>query len=225
MDASASVYSRFILHFYDIVVLFVTNNWGWRCPTRSTLLPFFQSHIGENAHLDVGVGTGYYLAASAPLLAKTKNVTLLDLNSNTLDVAEARLRRAGYKGAIDKVEQSVFSPLSAPLRSKFDSVSLFYLLHCLPGTFPAKGSHVLANLSAALAPDGVLYGATVLGYDVHHNWFGSFLMWLYNRKRIFGNSRDSLENLEKALNGYFEEVEVRLVGVVALFEARKPFRN
>ena len=77
-------------------------------------------------------------------------------------------------------------------------------------------------LSPPLAPDGVLFGATILGQGVPHNWFGSLLMGLYNKKGIFGNTGDSVEGLKEALGLAFEEWEVTVVGVVALFEARRP---
>lgn len=220
---SARYYSLpLMLRTYDFWVLYVTNNWIWRCRSRSVLLPFYQKHIGENAHLDVGVGTGYFPANAMARLAKTKNVTLLDLNPDTLRTSEARIRGAGYAGTIEKVNQSVFDPLPASLRGKFDSISTFYMLHCLPGSFPEKASHVFANLKEGLAPGGVLYGSTVLAKGVHHNWAGRVLTWLYNRMGSFGNLQDGLEDLEKALREHFEEVDVSLVGVVALFVARKP---
>ncbi|KAH9834887.1 S-adenosyl-L-methionine dependent methyltransferase [Rhodofomes roseus] len=224
MDPSARIYSRFNLHLYNIVVLVVSNAWAWRCSTTSTLLPFFHKNLGESAHLDVGVGTGYYPAKSVHPFSKTGNVTLVDLNEATLSTATSRLRHAGYKGTIDEVQHNVFQPLPESLRGRFDSVSLFYLLHCLPGRMEDKGPKVLANLADALRPDGVLYGATILGRGpgVSHNWFGRRLMGLYNKKGIFGNADDTLDELKRALEGCFEEVEVKLVGVVALFEARRP---
>jgi len=225
MDPSARVYSRFALRLYDFWVLTVSNLWAWRCPTSNTLLPFFRLNLAENAHLDVGVGTGYYLATSARELAKTKSVTLLDLNPNTLAIAESRLRRAGYKGTMEKLEHSILLPLPEHLHSKFDSISVFYVLHCLGGTRPQKEQAVFSGLAQALAPDGVVYGSTILGKGVQHNWFGRMLMRTYNRKGIFGNAEDSLDNLEVALKEYFEDVEVRLVGVVAMFEARKPINK
>lgn len=223
MHPSTRVYSLpFVLRTYDFWVLYITNNWIWRCSTRSVLLPFFQKHIGESAHLDVGVGTGYLPANSIERLAKTKNVTLLDLNPDTLEASQARIRGAGYKGVIDKVNQSAFDPLPQSLREKFDSISTFYMLHCLPGSFPLKASNVVANLAAGLSPGGVLYGSTVLGKGVQHNWAGRILMRLYNRAGSFANYDDGVEDLEKALREKFEDVEVTLVGVVALFVARRP---
>lgn len=223
---SARYYSLpLLLRTYDFWVLYVTNNWIWRCRTRSVLLPFYQKHIGENAHLDVGVGTGYLPANAIARLAKTKSVTLLDLNPDTLRTSATRIRGAGYTGTVEKVNQSVFDPLPVALRGKFDSISTFYMLHCLPGSFPDKASHVLANLKAGLAPGGVLYGSTVLAKGVQHNCAGKVLMWLYNRMGSFGNLGDGLEDLEKALRVHFEEVDISSVGVVALFVARKPIAN
>ena len=227
IDPSARVYSRFNLRLYDLIVLVVSNPLAWRCSTSSVLLPFFHKHIGARAHLDVGVGTGYYPAKSARRLAETDNLTLLDLNAATLSTASTRVRQAGYKGTIDEVEHSVFNPLPAHLHGRFDAVSLFYLLHCLPGKMDEKGPQVFTNLAAALKPDGVLYGATILGKGpgVSHNWFGRRLMNLYNKKGIFGNAEDTLDDLRRALEARFEDVEVRQVGVVALFEAHRVKRE
>ncbi|EPS94434.1 hypothetical protein FOMPIDRAFT_76973 [Fomitopsis schrenkii] len=223
IDPSARVYSRFHLRLYDLIVLVVSNPLAWRCSTTSVLLPFFHKNLGARAHMDVGIGTGYYPSKSAQRFAETENVTLLDLNEATLSTASARMRHAGYKGTIDAVEHSVFQPLPDSLRGRFDSISLFYLLHCLPGRMDEKGPKVFANLASALKPHGVLYGATILGSGpgVSHNWFGRRLMNLYNKKRIFGNAEDTLDDLRRALEVGFEDVEVRRVGVVALFEARR----
>ncbi|EIW52173.1 S-adenosyl-L-methionine dependent methyltransferase [Trametes versicolor FP-101664 SS1] len=222
MHPSASVYTNLALRLYDLVVLIISNTFAWRCPTRATQLPFYQKHIGEHAHLEIGVGTGYYPAASAARLSKLKRVTLLDLNANTLGFAQHRLVRAGYKGEVGAVEQSVFDALPQDLHAQYDSIALFYLFHCLPGSFPTKAKEVFARVVPALAPGGVVYGTTILGKDVRHNWFGGKLMGLYNGKGIFGNAGDSEEGLREALRDAFEEHDLRVEGVVALFSARKP---
>ncbi|TFK91268.1 S-adenosyl-L-methionine dependent methyltransferase [Polyporus arcularius HHB13444] len=222
MEASASIYTKFGLSIYDLWVLTISNIFAWRCRTGAVLLPFYQQHLGESAHLEIGVGTGYYPAASVPALAKTKLITLLDLNPTTLVHAQQRLARAGYKGQIELLEHNVFQPLPARLSGKFDSVALFYVFHCLPGALPKKATDVFANIAPVLAPGAVVYGATILGAGVSHNWFGTRLMGIYNKKGIFGNVADSAEGLREALRESYEEWDVRIVGVVALFEARKP---
>ena len=222
MEASASIYSKFGLSIYDILVLTISNIFAWRCRTGAVLLPFYKLHLGESAHLEIGVGTGYYPAASAQTLAKTKRVTLLDLNPNTLFMAQQRLVRAGYKGEIELLEHNIFKPLPAAMAGKYESVALFYVFHCLPGSLPKKAVDVFAVVAPVLAPGAVVYGATILGKGVSHNWLGTRLMGVYNKKGIFGNVADSEEGLKEALRESFEEWDVRIVGVVALFEARKP---
>ncbi|KAH9942614.1 S-adenosyl-L-methionine dependent methyltransferase [Amylocystis lapponica] len=222
MDPSASWYSGYVLRIYDFVVLTFSNYWLWRCPTGSVLLPFFRQHLGESAHLDIGVGSGYYTAAAARDLARVKNVTLLDLNPSALEYAEQRLRNAGYTGEVVRVEHSVFDPIPEMLRGRFDAISLFYVFHCLPGALPDKAREVFASIAPALAPGGVIYGATIPGKGVPHNAAGRALMRWYTKRGIFGNREDSIEGLKTALIDSFEEVEVRQIGIVALFEARKP---
>ncbi|CAL1697518.1 unnamed protein product [Somion occarium] len=225
MHPSAQIYTKLVLKLYDFIVLSISNGYAWRCPTQTTLLPFSREHAGGEAHLDVGVGTGYYPANAVTHLARTEEITFVDLNPDTLEVAESRLREAGYKGRIETLEHDVFLPLPTSMHKRFDSVSLFYLLHCLPGSFPAKSAQVLHSLIPAMTDDATLYGATILGEGVEHNWLGQKLMDLYNAKGVFSNIRDSQDKLLASLKERFEEVEIRLVGVVALFVARQPIRR
>ncbi|TBU39141.1 S-adenosyl-L-methionine dependent methyltransferase [Dichomitus squalens] len=225
MEPSASVYTTFNLRVYDLVVLVFSNIFAWRCSTRSILLPLYEQHLKEStAHLEIGAGTGYYpaAAASSGALSKTRLVTLCDLNPTTLEYSRQRLEKAGYRGSIQTLVHNVFQPLPEDMHGKYDSVVLYYLFHCLPGSFPRKAIDVLANVVPALSPDGVVYGSTVLGQGVAHNWLGRRLMGLYNRKGIFGNVGDSVDGLRQALEEAFEESSVEVVGVVALFEGRKP---
>ena len=68
----------------------------------------------------------------------------------------------------------------------------------------------------------MLFGATVLGKGVEHNWAGRFLMRIYNKKGIFGNLDDGAEVFLKELKANFEDVETEVKGVVLLFVARRP---
>jgi len=222
--AGAAIYEPSALKIYDIVVLKFSNSYAWRCPTRAVLLPFFTQNLSQN-HLDIGVGTGYYLRQSiaSRVLTKDSKVTLLDLNPNTLEAAQAQLRNgAGIEAT--QVLWDVVRPLpslapdAAPM--KFDSISLFYLLHCIPGP-PATKASIFAHLKNNLSPRGVLYGATILGRGkgIRHNWLGRFLMWIYNRNGVFGNVDDTEEDFLGALEEHFVDVEVWVVGVVLLFRA------
>ena len=96
-EHGAAVYTPFTLKLYDWWVLGVSNRFAWQCPTSTTLLPFFEKHMGQR-HLGVGVGTGFYLA-NARISAAT-NLTLLDLNDNSHSGASTQsriVRRAGCR--------------------------------------------------------------------------------------------------------------------------------
>lgn len=211
-QAGAAVYSPLVLKLYDAWVLGISNSYAWQCPTRRVLLPFYRQHAGQR-HLDVGVGTGYYLANAG--FDAGRQVTLLDLNPNSLHAAA---RRLGHPNT-NTVVQDVLRPITALGDQAYDSIALFYLLHCLPGTMVEK-ARVFENLKPYLAAGGVLYGATILGDAIGHNGFGRKLMNVYNKKGIFGNRHDTMQMLTEALQRHFAKVDVVLHGKVALFAAR-----
>jgi len=213
-QAGAAVYSPWVLKLYDAWVLGISNRWAWQCSTTDVLLPFYRKHVRAR-HLDVGVGTGFYLEHAS--FGPAQNLSLLDLNENSLRNAAVRLGRADVSWFV----QDVMQPLSALGDRKYDSIALFYLLHCLPGDMADKAC-VFDHLKQHLADGGVLYGATILGDAAGHNAFGRKLMNVYNKKGIFGNRADTLESLEQALRQHFIDVELKQHGKVACFTARKP---
>lgn len=204
----AKAYTSFTLKIYDWWVLNISNHFAWRCPTKDYLVPHFLQSLSSN-HLDVGVGTGYYLTHSPSDYV----ISLMDLNNLSLEAASARV---GGSRIRNKIKHDVFEVYPESLHNKFDSISMFYLLHCLPGHMAEK-EIVIANAKAALTKGGVLYGATILGEGVRHNAFASKLMKVYNRKGIFSNSQDSKEELERILSNHFQKVDLTVKGAVALF--------
>jgi SAM-dependent methyltransferase len=210
--AGAAVYSPLTLALYDAWVLGISNRYAWRCPTDAVLLPFFRVNVRAR-HLDIGVGTGYYLA-KAQLPADTQ-VTLLDLNPSSLEAARRRISRPGTR----TLQHDVMQPI--PGGERFDSISLFYLLHCLPGPLDTKAA-IFGNLKHNLQPDGVLFGATILGDEAGHNGFGRKLMDVYNKKGIFGNRQDTQAGLEGHLRQHFRDVTLKREGCVLLFRATQP---
>lgn len=205
-------YTPLSLKLYDWWVLRVSNRYAWKCSTERHLIPHFRNNI-KNNHLDIGVGTGYYLTFTPDFC----NISLLDLNTSSLEAANARVRRSRVK---ESILHDVFNPYPSHMREQYDSVSMFYLLHCLPGEMSDK-SEVIANASALLTKDGRLFGATILGDDAGHNMFGRKLMKIYNKKGIFSNRTDNAEVLASVLSRYFYHVEITLKGQVALFKAER----
>lgn len=120
---------------------------------------------------------------------------------------------------INCLQHDVFQPFSNKLNASYDSISLFYLLHCLPGTMGDK-KKAIENISYLLTEKGVLYGTTILGQGVKHNFFGKKLMSIYNKKGIFCNYSDSVDSLEEMLSSLFHDISIHVQGTVALFTAK-----
>ncbi len=211
VEAGQAVYSKRTLAAYDFVVLGVSNRFLWQCPTQG-LEEHYNRHVTAN-HLDVGVGTGYFLDRCR-FPSPTPRVALMDLNPAALAFAARRIAR--YKP--ETYRRNVLEPMAVDA-GKFDSVAINYLLHCIPGSIESK-SVAFDHLKALMNPNAVLFGATLLQGGVRRNWFARRLMDAYNQRGIFSNKQDDLEGLERALATRFREVSVRVVGCAALFSGR-----
>ncbi len=153
--AGQAVYTPLTLAAYDWFVLGFSNRLLWRCPTRH-LRDLYARNVGA-AHLDIGVGTGYFLDHAPWPVAKPK-ITLVDLNPHSLQAAAKRIAR--YQP--ETITANCLEPL--PVEGPFDSVGLCYLLHCLPGTIAEKAI-VFDRVAPVLAENGVVFGATILQGD------------------------------------------------------------
>jgi SAM-dependent methyltransferase len=207
-------YGRLLLDAYDPIVLGVVARAVWRCPT-GRLVDIYRRHIREN-HLDVGPGTGYFIERSD--LPDGSAVTIVDPNTNVLHHASRRLARLD----ITAVEADVLKPL--PLEGPFDSAALNLVIHCLPAPMSRKALAVV-NVAATLAPDGVLFGASVLGRSGDHSWLARRVLTAFNRRGAFGNLDDSEDGLREILAASFDHVELETFGSVAVFSATGPRRR
>src|SRR5687768_1328174 len=88
--SGSSVYTPAVLRCYDAWVLGVSNRWIWRCPTRR-LLAHYNAQVSGN-HLDVGVGTGFFLDR-CKFPVSSPRVALLDVNRHALAAAQRRIAR------------------------------------------------------------------------------------------------------------------------------------
>jgi SAM-dependent methyltransferase len=206
--AAQAVYTPFTLAGYDWFVLGVSNRYLWHCPTQ-TLQALYDRNVSAR-HLDIGVGTGFFLDRAR--FPDKPAITLLDLNRACLGAAARRIAR--YAPAT--VQADVLKTL--PPMGPFDSVGLCYLIHGLPGAIPAKAV-VFDNLKASLAPGARVFGATIVCGDAPQNAAARLLLRLHNRRGIMANAADTAADLKKALEERFTSVKVDLVGTVALFEA------
>jgi len=210
VEAGQAAYNKMALPFYDLWVLGFSNSFLWQCPTK-LLRKEFVKNVTSN-HLDVGVGTGYYLDKC---LNNTKRrLALLDLNPNSLESTATRVSR--FEPEI--YHANILDTLDLEC-DKFDSISMNYLLHCLSGTLNEK-SLVFRSLRPYLNDNGIIFGSTILGKDVEIGYLARKLMSIYNQKGIFDNHQDSLSALSSSLHEYFIEVNIQVIGCVAIFAAK-----
>ena len=201
-----TIYNPLILGFFAPVV--------WRCPA-ARLVDGYRRHLGHR-HLDVGPGTGYFLARAD--IPDGSPITLLDPNPHVLAHASRRLQRLD----VTTIEADVCKPL--PVQGPFDSAALSGVLHCLPGPLPRKAAAV-ANVAAVLAPTGVLFGASILGDPGHNTRLSRSVLRANNRRGTFDNLDDTQEGLCEILEASFEQVELETLGSMAIFAATNPRTN
>ena len=204
-------YSAGFLRLYDTLVLNVFTRMFWRLRTADHI-PFYREHIRPN-HLDVGPGTGFFIEHAG--LPDGTRVTLLDPNANVLRHASRRLRHLDVLA----VQADVLKPLPTP--GPFASAALNFVIHCLPGPMERKAP-AIEHIARVLAPDGVLFGATILGESAPHTRLGRAFLRVVNRRGAFDNLNDSEAGLREILERSFGRVQVETVGVTATFVATDP---
>jgi hypothetical protein len=210
IEAGQAVYTPRVLRLYDLLVLGLSNRFIWKCPTPR-LLAFYDAHVTGN-HLDVGVGTGYFLDR-CHFPAASPRVALMDLNENALRFAANRIARAAPK----TFRRNVLEPIVFDAEP-FDSIGVNYLLHCLPGSIAEKAI-VFDHLRPLMRDGAILFGSTLLQGGVARSAAARRLMAFYNAKGVFSNARDDLDGLRSALEARFRDVSIEVVGCAALFSA------
>jgi ubiquinone/menaquinone biosynthesis C-methylase UbiE len=210
VEPTTVVFNQRMLKYYDRLLEFTCNR-IWRCPISRTL-ELYKRHLSSN-HLEVGVGTGYFLEHSH-LPGSEPRLALLDLSPHCLKRTATRLSR--YAPEVYRANALV--PIELGVR-RFDSIAINYVLHCMPGALPEKGV-VFANLKPLLNSSGVLFGSTVLRHGVRCDLGARAFMRLYNARTVFCNLEDSLCDLRQALERTFRSVQIEVVGCVAQFSGR-----
>lgn len=210
MQSGTKIYTTPVLFCYDFFVLQFSNLFAWRCPSR-VILDLYNQNISTN-HLDIGVGTGYFLDKCT--YPESPKITLLDLNPNALRYCASRISR--YEPNICEADILDVLPSALP---HFDSIGMNYLLHCLPGSFLDK-EIVFTHAKSLLRENGVVFGATILGDSANLNFLSRCLSKIYNNSGVFCNSKDVLQDLELILSRNFKEYRLWQQGCVALFSAR-----
>jgi SAM-dependent methyltransferase len=204
-------YTPFLLDLYDPIVIGVLSGLFWRCPPEP-FLDNYRRNITPR-HLEIGPGTGYCIVHSG--LRDGSSVTILDPNPSVLQHAGRKLARYD----VTAVEADVLKPL--PVGGPFESAGMNMVIHCLPAPLSRKAL-AIQNIAAVLSPTGALFGATILGRSADHSWLGKRVLTAFNRRGAFDNLDDSEAGLRQILEASFEEVDIKIVGSAAVFEAKRP---
>lgn len=205
----SEIYSPENLATYDHEVLEMSNKHLWKIPTE-ILVDFFQKNVTAN-HLDAGVGTGYFLKKTK-FPTDNPRIALMDLSPAALQAASSRIQWLSP----EVYQQNILQP--EPLQIQpFDSISLNYVLHCLPGTMKEK-ERVFTYLKTLLKQNAKIFGSTLIHHK-NQSIPARHLMIGYQTKGIFNNAHDTREGLEEILNQNFRESSTAQIGDAILFSA------
>lgn len=213
-SAGHALYTRNFLRIYDRLLYGFNAPLIWRCGKRP-VLDLYDRNVSAR-HLDVGVGTGLLLD-QCRFPTVEPEITLFDANPNCLAAASERLTRyhplTHLADALEPwgLEEGVF-----------ESVALTHLLHCLPGDSISAKAIVIERAREALAPGGVLFGATILGSDELQTGLSRRALKAANRGGAMSNLGDREADLDTALAERFDHHQVEARGAVALFSAIGP---
>jgi len=208
-----AIYTSFNLNFYNLFILGISNKIFWKCPTQR-ILAFYNEHVTAN-HLDIGVGTGYYLDRCRFPSAKPR-LAIMDINEPSLQRTAKLIARYSpevYRADMFKPEQV------QQVRGKFDSVALCYLFHCMPGNLRVK-LKTLEQLLPILNDGATIFGATILGTGTNQSLLTKLRLKQLNSEGILHNLDDNRADLSDGLGRYFDDRRIEVIGHVALFSAR-----
>jgi len=212
LHVSQAYFNPVLLYFYDWVVFSFVAKFIWGVSTELLLKRYEQ--MLRNAHLEVGVGTGYLLDKLNP---DEVSLDLMDLSENCLDKTRRRLVRFNPATYLHNILEPCDS-LASTLNNKYKSLSLNFVMHCVPGDYLEKSS-AFGHLKKLLTDDGLLFGASVVAKGNKANWFTKPVMWILNSIGLFNNRDDHPEDLRSGLEAHFRYVSVRVVAATAFYSA------
>jgi hypothetical protein len=211
--AGHAFYTRRSLALYDLAILGYFSRLAWRCPAHR-IVDHYDKHVSAN-HLDVGVGTGYFLDhCQFPASAGPPRVALLDISPACLDAAAKRIAHLHPETILANVLQPIVYD-----GARFDSIGLNYVLHCLPGDIESKAV-AIDHLTALANPGASVFGATLLHEGVPRNWLARQVMARNNAHGIFSNINDDLDGLRSALTERLSDISLTTLGCVGVFSGR-----
>lgn len=205
---SQQYFNKFSLFFYDWLLYGLISKYAWGCSTKC-LDDHYAKNISDN-HLEVGVGTGYLLNRVTFPGGKPR-LGLMDLSQSCLEKTSDKVAR--YQPEI--YVQNLLEPVTAEIKP-FESISINYVMHCVPGSFQEKGV-AFQHLKPLLSQNGILFGTSVLSQGVPKNLFARMVLAILNRLGVFNNKHDNRDDLRDCLAAHFRYVDLQVVGCTAVF--------
>lgn len=213
--AGQATYTPFFLNIYDLFIIKFSNRYFWRCPPSKTV-ELYQRNLSPQ-HLDIGVGTGYYLQTCHEI-RNTSCVGIMDLNRNSLQKTKDKLEVVGVQN-IQVYQTNVLD--SFPFNdAHYTSVGINYLLHCIPGSLDEKLGTIFHNVKASIRSGKIVkvFGSTIIIDEDRHTALSRAVMRFYHKKGIFHNQNDTYQGLVEVCNRHSKDVSIKIVGAVAFFE-------
>ncbi|MGI9515632.1 MAG: hypothetical protein ACR2NP_01185 [Pirellulaceae bacterium] len=203
-----------MLRWYDLVVPGWLSERVWRCPASQ--LDEMYERFSRPRHLDIGVGTGFYLQRLLNTDWNPCRLILADANPDCLEYASRQLADVPHETV--QIDVLDLDPQLAARLGTVESIAANFLLHCLPhGIASADGLADLA--SEILVDDGIFFGSTITGEVAGQQPTSRRVMRLFNRLHIFGNRGDNVYQLQMLLSSRFAHCRIRSAGCVTMFAA------
>ena len=203
------LYGNKNLKKYDSLVLGFTGKLISNSDAKKLISSLYRKNLSSN-HLDIGPGSGYFLD-NTPFPTDNPKLVLSDIHPDCLSYCAKRLTR--YNPLF--FQTNILSPFQ--VNTTFDSISMNWVLHCIPGQLNQKLNVVCRNIVPILNRKGTFFGSTVIGKKGNFNFFGNVFNYVYNWMGVFSNLDDDVESLKKVLEKYFDNVNITIHGSLALF--------
>ena len=159
----------------------------------------YAAYTGDT-HLEIGSGPNPFK------FSKDKCVHYLDVNYEVLKRIQLK-----NKVNLNNLHYGSLTNIENYPDVKFDSVSCFNVMHCLPE--PNKWQRFFYNTHSVMKSEGVLFGTSV------HN--DSSLSKLLNVVGIFHNKYDIMSSIESASKPFFEKIELDVHNNCFVFVLKK----
>lgn len=212
----AKIYSRCLLECYDFLIYKILSPYVWRCDPQH-FFDLYKKYMSDN-HADIGVGTGYFLNQCAYQPGQVR-IGLFDLQPNCLEYTARRLARFQP----ETIQCNALEPIRFD-KQPFDSIALGGILHCIPGNLTEKG-RVFDSIKTLLQPGTRVFGYTILNQEIRKTLLSRLVYCLLHQLRVINGKQDSTSQLSSELRQRFAQVNIQVIGCIALFSATQPLPN